>query len=63
MPNVPEITKDSINDFMQVQRYMKMARKENATETYKMLKEQYLALKATLQTIGVNLTEIDTINE
>ena len=63
MPDVPEITKDSINDFMQVQRYMKMARKENATETYKMLKEQYLALKATLQTIGVNLTEIDTINE
>lgn len=39
------------------------AKKENATETYEELHFQYISLKATLTTLGVNLNEIDLIKE
>ncbi len=39
------------------------ARKENATETYSILKEEYLSLKALLNVIGVNMIDIDLIKE
>lgn len=63
MPNGLEITKAAIDDFKKIQRYMILARKENAVETYAELKEEYLSLKAILNVAGVNLTDIDKIKE
>lgn len=63
MPNNLEITKAAIDDFAKVQRRMLLAKKENATETYADLKEEYITLKALLSVAGVNLTEIDKIKE
>ena len=42
---------------------MAIAKKENATETYAELKEEYISLKAILNIAGVNLTELDKIKE
>lgn len=63
MPNGLEITKVAIDDFKEIQEYMFLAKKENATETYAKLKKKYLALKAILNVAGVNLTDIDEIKE
>ncbi len=63
MPNGLEIIKAAIDDFEDIQKYMLLARKENATETYAELKTKYLSLKAILTVAGVNLTDIDKIKE
>lgn len=42
---------------------MKNAKKENAAETYEGLKKDYKSLKAVLNSLGVNLTEIDEMKE
>ncbi len=42
---------------------MLIAKKENATEMYADLKDEYRMLKALLNVAGVNLTEIDYIKE
>lgn len=63
MPSGIEVTKAALDDFAKVQRRMLLARKENATETYADLKEEYITLKALLNVAGVNLTEIDKIKE
>lgn len=63
MPNSAEILERAVNDFQRIQRHMKIAKKENASETYESLKEDYLSLKAILQVAGVNLTDIDRIKE
>lgn len=63
MPNGLEITKAAIDDFKEIQEYMALAKKENATETYAKLKRKYLSLKAILTVAGVNLTDIDEIKE
>ena len=63
MPTGLEIAKTAIEDFKKTQRYMTIAKKENATETYAELKREYLSLKAILQVAGVNLTDIDEIKE
>ena len=63
MPSDAEIAKDTFEQFKNVQRYMSAARKENAKETYAILKEEYLSLKALLNVIGVNLIDIDIIKE
>ena len=63
MPNNLEIAKNAIDDFKKIQRYMFLAKKENAAETYAELKEEYLSLKAILNVAGVNLTDIDRIKE
>ena len=63
MPSGLEITKAALDDFAKVQRRMILAKKENATETYADLKEEYIFLKALLNAAGVNLTEIDKIKE
>ena len=44
-------------------KYMQLAKKENAIETYAKLKDEYLSLKAILQVCGVNLTDIDKMKE
>lgn len=58
-----EIAKDTLEQFKKIQRYMTIAKKENATETYTELKSEYLSLKALLNVIGVNLIDIDIIKE
>lgn len=58
-----EIIKAAIDDFKKIQKYMLLAKKENAVETYAELKDEYLSLKAILNTAGVNLTDIDRIKE
>ena len=63
MPNGLEIAKAAIQDFKKIQEYMMLAKKENATETYAKLKDEYLSLKAILNVAGVNLTDIDKIKE
>ena len=63
MPGNAEIAKDTIEQFKKVQRYMVSAKKEEAKETYQILKEEYLSLKALLNVIGVNLIDIDLIKE
>lgn len=62
MPNGLEITKAAIDDFRKIQKYMILAQKENATETFAELKEEYLSLKAILTVAGVNLADIDKFN-
>lgn len=37
MPTGLEVTKAAIDDFKKIQRYMALAQKENATETYDVL--------------------------
>lgn len=63
MPNGLEIAKAAIDDFKKIQEYMVLAKKENASETYAKLKDEYLSLKAILHVAGVNLTDIDKIKE
>lgn len=63
MPSGIEVTKAALDEFKKIQRYMLLAKKENATETYAELKEEYLTLKALLNVSGVNLTDIDRIKE
>ena len=63
MPTGIEVTKAALDDFKKIQKYMLLAKKENATETYAELKEEYLTIKALLSVSGVNLTDIDKIKE
>lgn len=63
MPHNAEIAKTAIEDFREIQEYMMIAKKENATETYAKLKKKYTSLKALLNVLGVNLTDIDEIKE
>ena len=63
MPTGLEVTKAAIDDFKKIQKYMILARKENATETFAELKEEYLSLKAILTVAGVNLADIDKFKE
>lgn len=63
MPSNGEIIKDVVEQFQKIQAHMKNARKENATETYEGLKKDYKSLKAILNSLGVNLTDIDEIKE
>ena len=63
MPTNGEIIERSINDFQKVQKRMLLAKKENAVETYAKLKEKYISLKALLNSLGVNMTDIDKIKE
>ncbi len=63
MPSDAEIAKETLEQFKKVQRYMTAAKKEDAKETYAILKEEYLSLKALLNVIGVNLIDIDVMKE
>ena len=61
--NNAEIIKNAMDEFKKIQNYMLVAREENATKTYNILKDEYLSLKALLNVLGVNLTDIDKIKE
>ncbi len=57
------IIKITIDSFIDIQRAMLKAKKEHASETYEELHFQYISHKAALNTLGVNLSEIDLIKE
>lgn len=61
--NNGEIIQRGIEEFREIQEYMSLSKKENATETYAKLKKKYISLKALLNSLGVNLTELDEIKE
>lgn len=61
--NNGEIIQKGIEDFKNIQRHMFIAKEENASKTYASLKDDYIFLKALLNSLGVNLTEIDKIKE
>lgn len=63
MPGNGEIIKETLEQFKKIQRYMIVAREENASKTYGELKDEYISLKTILNVLGVNLTEIDKIKE
>lgn len=63
MPSGLEIVKAAMDEFKKIQEYMILAKKENAAETYAKMKDEYLTLKALLNTAGVTLTDIDKIKE
>ena len=63
MPNDGEVIERSINDFQKVQAHMKNAKREHAVETYEGLKKDYKSLKVLLNSLGVNLTDIDKMKE
>ena len=63
MPSNGEIVKETVEQFQKVQAHMLHAREENATKTYEGLKKDYRSLKAVLNSLGVNLTDIDEIKE
>jgi len=61
--NNAEIMKNAMDDFKDIQEYMLLAKEEDAVKTYAKLKEQYLVLRALLNSLGVNLTDFDKIKE
>ena len=63
MPNTLEVLKETIEQFQKIQKHMLIAKEENAIKTYDSLKDDYLSLKAILNVVGVNLTDIDKIKE
>ena len=63
MPNDAEIIKVTVDEFQKIQAHMKNAKEENATKTYEGLKKDYKSLKAILNSLGINFTEIDEIKE
>lgn len=61
--NNGEIIQRGLEDFKNIQQHMLIAKEENAIRTYASLKRDYLTLKALLNSMGVNLIEIDYIKE
>lgn len=61
--NNAEILQRGIEDFKKIQEFMILAKKEEATETYSRLKKEYISLKALLNALGVNLTDLDELKE
>ena len=51
-----------IEEFARVQKYLSLI-DDKESAVYKEIKYRYIELKVTLQTIGVNLTELDYIKE
>lgn len=61
--NGAEIIKNAMDEFKDIQEYMVAAKEENAVKTYAILRKKYLYLKTLLNSLGVNLTDIDEIKE
>lgn len=61
MPGIPDIIKDSIVEFSRLQGWMLSAKKHDDTETYDMMYKRYVELKVILSASGVNITELDKI--
>lgn len=63
MPSMSDIIRDSIVDFSRLQDWMLSARKNNDIETYDLMYKRYIELKVILTASGVNLTELDKIQD
>ena len=63
MPNGTDIIKDYVTEFSRLQNWMLSVKAKNDTETYNMMLDRYNELKVTLNSLGVNLTKLDKINE
>ena len=63
MPDNGNIIKEVVEQFQRVQSHMKNAKEEDAAKTYEGLKKDYKSLKAILNSLGVNLMDIDEIKE
>ena len=61
--NNGEIIQKGLEDFKNIQRHMLIAKEENATKTYASLKDDYISLKTLLNSLGVNMSDIDKIKE
>ncbi len=61
--NNAEIMQRAVDDFRDIQRFMFLAKEENSVKTYAALKEKYLSLKAILNHLGVNMSDIDKMKE
>lgn len=59
--NNQELTQKNIEEFSRLQSYMVLVDKDS--NAYKTMKIRYIELKVILSTAGVNLTELDIINE
>lgn len=59
--NNGELIASSIVEFSRLQGFMKLCEKES--EVYKAMKIRYLELKAILNSLSVNLSELDIIKE
>lgn len=63
MPSAADIIRDSINEFSRLQNWMLSVKAKNDMETYNSMYDRYIELKVTLSSLGVNLTELDKIQE
>lgn len=62
MPSAADIIKDYVMEFSRLQDWMLPIR-EVAPDTYDSMHKRYLELKVTLSSLGVNLAELDRVNE
>lgn len=56
-----ELLQKNVEEFSRLQNYMTLAEKDS--NVYKAMKVRYIELKVILSVSGVNLTELDIINE
>lgn len=56
-----EMLQLNVEEFSRLQSYMVLAEKDSAV--YKAMKVRYIELKVILTSTGVNLTQLDIINE
>ena len=61
MPSAADIIKDYVSEFSRLQDYMVECEKDSIV--YKKMKRRYIELKVILAASGINLTELDMINE
>lgn len=59
--NQNELNQKNIEEFSRLQTYMALVDKDSVA--YKTMKVRYIELKVILTSSGINLTQIDTINE
>lgn len=62
MPSAAGIIKDSITEFSRLQEWM-ISVKDSNPDTYHSMYKRYIELKVTLSSLGVNLTQLDRIQE
>ena len=56
-----EMIQKNIEEFSRLQDYMLASEKDS--NAYKLMKKRYVELKVILNAFGINLTEIDIVNE
>lgn len=62
MPSGADIIKDYVTEFSRLQNWM-LAIREKDPATYASMHDRYIELKVTLNSLGVNLAELDKVKE